>query len=190
MGDDIGAGLKELTIYLHGAVSRFARMDAPFITAVNGIAAGAGFSLAVCGDMVFAAESAKFAMAYTAAGLSPDGSSTYFVPRLIGIQRSKELMITNRRLSAQEAYDWGLVNKAVADNDLMTEAEKLAKQLANGPTRAYGSVKKLLNETLNQSLETQMELEARQIVDMVKTNDGREGLDAFVNKHQPNFTGS
>lgn len=190
MGDDIGAGLKELTIYLHGAVSRFARMDAPLITAINGIAAGAGFSLAVCGDLVIAAESAKFTMAYTAAGLSPDGSSTYFVPRLIGVQRSKELMLTNRRLSAQEAYEWGLLSKVVADNELMTEAGNLAKTLAKGPTRAYGSVKKLLNETLNQSLETQMELEARQIADMVKTDDGREGLSAFVNKRQPKFTGS
>jgi 2-(1,2-epoxy-1,2-dihydrophenyl)acetyl-CoA isomerase len=190
MGDQIGAGLKELTLYFHGAVSRFARMNAPLITAVNGTAAGAGFSLAMAGDLVLAAESAWFTMAYTAAALSPDGSSTYFVPRLIGIQRTKELMLTNRRLTAQEAFDWGLVSKVVADDELMTEAEKLAQKLAQGPTLAYGSVKKLLNETFSQSLETQMELEARQIVDMVKTHDAREGIDAFTNKRKPDYRGT
>jgi 2-(1,2-epoxy-1,2-dihydrophenyl)acetyl-CoA isomerase len=190
MGDDIGAGLKELTLYFHGAVSRFSRMNAPLITAVNGTAAGAGFSLALVGDLVLAAQSAWFTMAYTAAALSPDGSSTYFAPRLVGLQRAKELLLTNRRLTAQEAFEWGLVSQVVADDELMTEAENLARKLAHGPTLAYGSVKKLLNETFSQTLETQMELEARQIAEMVRTHDGREGVDAFANKRKPNYTGS
>ncbi len=95
-------------------ISTFARMDAVLITAVNGAAAGAGFSLAVTGDLVLAAESASFTMAYTKAGLSPDGSSSYYLPRLIGIRRTQELMLTNRTLTAAEALDWGLVTEVVA----------------------------------------------------------------------------
>ena len=190
MGDHIGRGLKELTTYFHAMISRFARMDAPVIAAVNGTAAGAGFSMAASCDLVIAAESAKFTMAYTAAGLSPDGSSTYFIPRLIGIQRTKELMLTNRRLSAQEAQEWGLVNKVVADDQVLNEATQLAQSLANGPTLAYGMVKKLLNETYNLSMETQMEFEARGICDMTRSADALEGIDAFANKRKPQFKGS
>ena len=189
-GDGLAATLKEITTYLHAASSRLARMDAPFIAAVNGAAAGAGMSLAVSADLVIAAESAKFTMAYTAAGLSPDGSSTYFVPRLIGLRRTQELILTNRRLNAQEALEWGLANRVVADAALMEEAAELATSLAAGPTRAYGSVKKLLNTSFTESLETQMELEARAIADLSKTGDGREGIAAFGAKRQPKFTGS
>lgn len=189
VGDKISSVLKEITIYLHAASSRFARMDAPLVTAVNGVAAGAGMSLAVSGDMILAAASAQFTMAYTAAGLSPDGSATYFVPRLIGLRRTQELLLTNRRLSADEAMDWGLVNKVVPDTDLMNQAETLARSLAGGPTLAFGSVKKLLNESFSGTLETQMELEARAIAQMATTTDGREGIAAFVEKRRPNFIG-
>jgi 2-(1,2-epoxy-1,2-dihydrophenyl)acetyl-CoA isomerase len=106
-GTAIGACLKELTAYLHAAISRLARMNAPVIAAVNGIAAGAGFSLAVATDLAIASESAAFVMAYTNAGLVPDGSSTFFFPRRIGDRRTRELMLTNRRLSAAEALEWG-----------------------------------------------------------------------------------
>ena len=105
-------------------------MDAVLITAVNGTAAGAGFSLAVTGDLVLAAESASFTMAYTRAGLSPDGSSSYFLPRLIGITKTKELMLTNRTLSAQEASQWGLVTEVVPDAELAARTDELAD--ANG----------------------------------------------------------
>ena len=105
-------------------------MDAVLITAVNGTAAGAGFSLAVTGDLVLAAESASFTMAYTRAGLSPDGSSSYFLPRLIGITKTKELMLTNRTLSAQEASQWGLVTEVVPDAELAARADALAEQMA------------------------------------------------------------
>ena len=98
-------------------------MDAVLIIAVNGVAAGAGFSLAVTGDLVLAAESASFTMAYTRAGLSPDGSSSYYLPRLIGITKTKELMLTNRTLPAQEASQWGLVTEVVADAELADRAQ-------------------------------------------------------------------
>jgi 2-(1,2-epoxy-1,2-dihydrophenyl)acetyl-CoA isomerase len=181
--------LKEITFYLHGAVSRLARMNAPVIVAVNGTAAGAGFSLAVAGDIVLAADSAKFTMAYTAAGLSPDGSSTYFLPRLIGLRKTQELMITNRRLSAEEALEWGAINRVVAAKDLQAEAQALAQQLANGPTQAFGAVKQLLQATFNNGLETQMEQEADAIASMTLLSDGQEGISAFIEKRAPVYTG-
>ena len=137
-GDRIGHALKDMTTYLHGAISRFSRMNAPVITEVQGMAAGAGMSLAITGDLVFAGESAGFTMAYTAAGLSPDGSSTFFLPRLVGVQRAKELMITNRRLSAEEALQWGLVNRVIADDALADEVMGAAGTLTGFGT-GFGS---------------------------------------------------
>lgn len=189
-GDDLPAALKELTTYLHAATSRLARMDAPLVVAVNGAAAGAGMSLAVAGDLVVAAASAKFTMAYTAAGLSPDGSSSYYLPRLIGLRRTQELMFTNRRLSADEALEWGLVNRVVPDEALLDESGKLAAQLAQGPTRAHGTLKTLLDSSFSGTLETQMELEARGIAAMASTPDGREGIRAFLEKRRATFTGA
>jgi len=188
-GDGAAALIKEMTMYLHAAVSRFNRMNAPLIGAVNGMAAGAGFSLATACDLVIASDSAVFLSAYTAAALSPDGSSTYFLPRHIGMKRSAELMLTNRRLSAQEALDWGIVNRVVADGEAVEAARALAMDLAVGPTLAYGAVKHLLHESLTASLETQMELEARTIADMTRTADGREGIQAFLEKRAPEFRG-
>ncbi len=188
-GNEIGFALKEITTYLHSAISHFTRMDAPLIVAVNGVAAGAGMSLAVAGDMVLAAESARFTMAYTAAALSPDGSASYFLPRLIGLRRAQELMLTNRSLSAHEAMEWGLINNVIADSQLPDEASALARSFAAGPTLALGAVKKLLNGSFSESLETQMESEARTIARMAKTHDSHEGISAFVEKRPPRFTG-
>ncbi|MFO1352287.1 MAG: enoyl-CoA hydratase-related protein [Gammaproteobacteria bacterium] len=188
-GGDIGPKIKELTTYLHAAISRFARMDAPVIAAVNGMAAGAGMSLALACDLAIAAESAQFTMAYTAAALSPDGSASYYLPRLVGLRRAQELMLTNRRLSAREALEWGMINRVVADGDLMSEARAFAQSLAHGPTLAYGSVKKLLCETFNRPLETQMEMESRGIAAMTQTADGGEGIAAFLAKRKPEFKG-
>jgi 2-(1,2-epoxy-1,2-dihydrophenyl)acetyl-CoA isomerase len=128
-------------------------------------------------------------MAYTNAGLSPDGSSSYYLPRVVGLRRAQELMLTNRMLSAEEARDWGIATTVVNDENLMEEAEKLAKKLANGPTKAYGAVKKLLSKTFEQSLETQLDDESRHIAAMAASEDGREGLDAFLNKRNPSFNG-
>src|SRR5262245_61817396 len=111
----IGILLKELTTYLHGAVSRLCRSDKPVIMAVNGVAAGGGFSLALSGDLVIAAESARFTMAYSRIAATPDGSSSYFLPRLIGVRRAMELYLNNRVLSAREAFEWGLVTRVVPD---------------------------------------------------------------------------
>ena len=177
-------------MYFHAAISRLSRMNAPFIGAVNGIAAGAGFSFATACDIVVASESAVFLSAYTAAALSPDGSSSYFLPRQIGMKRAAELMLTNRRLSAREALEWGLINQVVADGEVLETAQALARDLAVGPTLAFGAVKNLLRESMSSSLETQMELEARTIADMTRTDDGREGIQAFLQKRVPAFRGT
>ena len=189
-GDDLPAYLKETTTYLHGAVSRLARQSAPVVCAVHGFAAGGGFSLAISSDLVLASQSAKFTMAYTKAGLTPDGSSTYFLPRLVGLRRALELALTNRVLSADEAVEWGLASRVVSDDDLVSEAEALAGSLAEGATWALGSAKRLLHGGFNESLETQMEMETRAIADSVRTHDGREGIRAFVEKRRPEFTGA
>ena len=189
-GDALPGHLKETALYLHAAVSRFVRMDAPVIVAVNGSAGGAGMSLCLFADVVLAAESAKFTMAYTRAGLSPDGSSTYFLPRIVGVRRALELALTNRVLTAREAADWGIVTKVVPDRELMTEAESLARELAAGATRALGIAKRLMHHSFSESLETQMELEAQAIAEAARTRDAREGIAAFIAKRKPNFSGS
>jgi len=182
--------LKEGTTYLHTAQARFARMDAPMVVAINGIAAGGGASLALSGDIVLAAESASFTMAYTAAGLSPDGGSTHFLPRLVGLRRAQELFLTNRHFSAQEACDWGLVTRVVPDVKLMEEAEALVQKFAKGPSAAFGSVKRLLASSFNTAIETQLEMETRDIAVNMPSHDGLEGINAFVEKRRPNFTGN
>ena len=187
--DKIETLVKEMTGYLHMAVSRFAWMRAPLVGAINGVAAGGGLSLALACDLAIAADNATFSSAYTRIGFTPDGSSTFFLTRLLGRRRAMEMFLTNRVLSAQEALDWGLVNRVVAAKDLMEEAKKLAEQLARGPTRAHGGIKKLLQMAQVDSLESQMERETRSIAEMGSSKDGLEGVKAFVEKRKPSFTG-
>ena len=186
-GDARGAYVKRLADDLHLATSRFAHMDAVLIVAVNGTAAGGGLSLAISGDLVIAARSAHFNMAYTRAGLSPDGSSSYFLPRLIGLRRAQELMLTNRTLSAAEALDWGLITEVVDDDALQARADALAAQFAIGARGANAQVKKLLLATWGQGLEGQMEMEARAVSGCADSAEGREGIDAFIAKRAPQF---
>jgi 2-(1,2-epoxy-1,2-dihydrophenyl)acetyl-CoA isomerase len=186
-GDQTGVKLKALADELHKAISLFARMSPVVVIAVGGMAAGAGFSLALTGDIVIAAESAKFTMAYTRAGLSPDGSSTYYLPRLAGLRRAQELMLTNRMLTAREALDWGLITRVVADDALATEASRLAAGIADGPAHAHGVVKKLLLCSPRHGLEEQMEIEGREIANAASTPDGAEGIKAFTEKRPPRF---
>lgn len=188
-----GTGARKLIMEmagdLHMGLSRLARCSAPVIGAINGTAAGAGLSLVMACDLAVAAESAVFTMAYTKAGLSPDGSSTYYMPRKIGDRRTRELMLTNRVLSSAQALDWGVVNEVVADDEVVPRANALARKLAQGPTAAFGAVKSLLNATFEQTLESQMELEARAIGNLVIGTDGQEGIHAFLEKRRPQFKG-
>ena len=185
----IGALIKELTTYLHGAVSRLCRSDKPVVMAVNGVAAGGGLSFALSGDLVVAAESARFTMAYSRIAATPDGSSSYFLPRLVGLRRAMELYFTNRVLSAREALEWGLVTRVVPDAALATSVSTLARELAEGPSKAFGAAKRLFHHSTWESLETQMELESQAIAASGHTADFAEGVSAFARKQTPTFRG-
>jgi 2-(1,2-epoxy-1,2-dihydrophenyl)acetyl-CoA isomerase len=188
-GNHIASYIKEVTTYLHSAISRLMRMDAPVVAAVHGSAAGAGMSLAIACDIVVAAQSAKFRVAYTRIGLTPDGSLSYFLPRIVGLKRALELTLTNRILSAQEALDWGIVTKVVPDQELMTEAFVFAKELAAGAPKALGASKRLLHGGWTETLETQMEHESQIIASMARLSDSHEGIRAFLEKRTPKFKG-
>lgn len=188
-GSELAPLTKEMTVFLHAAVSRFARMDSPLIAAVNGVAAGGGFGLCCGADIVLAASSARFCTAYTRSGLAADTSTTYFLPRVVGLRRAAELLITNRTLSAQEAEDYGLVTEVVPDDELEDRSRKLARELAKGATKAYGFVKNLLGTSFSETLETQMEYEARAIADSSRTEDVAEGIRAFLEKRKPAYKG-
>lgn len=186
-GDDIGPAVQALAGDLHASISALCRMDAALIVAVNGVAAGGGFSLALVGDLVLAARSASFTMAYTRVGLCPDGSSSYFLPRLVGLRKAQELMLTNTRLSADDALALGLVTRVVDDEALDDEADTLAAGLAEASRGSTASVKKLLLSSFDNSLETQMDIEARMLSACADSADGREGIQAFLDKRQPKF---
>jgi 2-(1,2-epoxy-1,2-dihydrophenyl)acetyl-CoA isomerase len=188
-GEKVSLYLKETTQALHAAISRFNWMDAPVLGAINGTAAGGGFSLALTTDIAIAAESAKFTMAYTKIGLVPDGSSSYFLARLVGLRRAKEMALLNPVLSARQAMEWGLVNQVVADDQVLTSALKTAQQWAKGPTRSFGETKRLILSGATESLESQMEKESRAMAAMAGSADGHEGLAAFIGKRSPRFQG-
>jgi 2-(1,2-epoxy-1,2-dihydrophenyl)acetyl-CoA isomerase len=188
-GSQLPRYLKDVTTHLHAAVSHFTRSDAPVIAAINGSAAGAGMSLACACDIVLAAESARFTMAYTRAGLSPDGASTYFLSRIVGLRRALELTLTNRVLTAAEALALGIVTRVVPDAALAAEADALATQFATGATRALGAAKRLLHRGWTETLESQMEQESRSIAEVARSADAREGIAAFGAKRAPVFKG-
>ena len=178
-----------LTLHLHPTVVEMRRMPKPILGAINGVAAGAGFSLALACDLRLAADTARFTQAYTRLGVVPDGGSTYFLPRLVGPGRAAELILLNPVLSAQEALRWGLVNRVVPAEDLEKEALELARQLAQGPTWALARSKSLLGSTWDLPLEAQLEEERRGMMAASLTEDFREGVAAFLNKRPPKFEG-
>ncbi len=189
-GQNISRHLKEVTHFLHGAITRFSRMDAPLIVSVNGVAAGAGLSFVGFADLAVCSEKASFVSAYSKAGLTPDGSSSYFLPRIIGSRRYLELVMTNRILYPDEAIEWGLINRKFDHKILENKTYEIAHLLAEGPTLAYGMTKQLLHNTFESNLEGQMELETSMISQSSGTNDGLQGIKSFVNKTTPKFAGN
>ncbi len=179
----------ELTVHLHAFIASLRRCPKPVISAVNGVAAGAGFSFALAGDIAVAARSARFALAYQNIGLSPDGGASYFLARTVGTQRAMELTLTGKTLSADEAAAWGLVQKVFPDETFEAETAALAAAIASGPTLAYAKAKELYNRALCQPLETHMEDERRRIAASSATADFRDGVRAFLEKRKPVFRG-
>lgn len=186
-GDGASLSSKRGISLAHVTISRIARMSKPVIARINGAVAGGGMGLAVAADLAVAAESAKFNLAYTSIGVSPDLGTSFFLPRLIGLRRAMELVLLNRVLSAAEALEWGLVSRVVPDDALDAEVDKLAGKLVHGPTQAFAAAKCLFYESFDNSLETQMEHEAASFIEMTQTPNFREGLDAFFEKRRPNF---
>jgi len=181
--------LRTILLNLHAAIARMARLEKPVVGAVNGVAAGAGMSLALAPDLAIAAESATFVMAYTGIGASPDGSSTFFLPRIVGTRLAMELALLNRPVKAPEALELGLVNRVVPDAELAEAAGELAARLAAGPTLAYARTRRLIRQSLSRDLSAQLEDEGESIIAMAGTADFREGVSAFVEKRKPRFTG-
>jgi len=186
-GDRAGAAFSELAGLLHLTTTRLARMAKPLICAVNGPAAGAGLGLGIMGDIVLAGQSAHFTAAYGGIGLTPDGGATFLLPRLIGLRRAQEMLILNKRVSAEEGEAIGLVTRAVDDVGLMVEVAAVAERLAAAPVAAIATVRSQLLGSFGAGLETQLELEARGIAAAAAGPEGREGVAAFNEKRKPDF---
>lgn len=187
VGEDAEAGVGALARSFHAGIHRLATMEKPLVTAINGPAAGAGLSLAILGDIALAAASAHFTSAYTAVGLTPDGGASWWLPRLIGMRRAQEMLLTNRRIEAEEAADMGLVTRVVADDALHAEASIVASTLAKGPIRALARCRALLVESATADLSTQLDREAASIAESAGAAEGREGFAAFLAKRPPRF---
>jgi 2-(1,2-epoxy-1,2-dihydrophenyl)acetyl-CoA isomerase len=180
---------KALTERFHPIILTLRRMPKPVVAAVNGAAAGIGCSFALACDLVLAAESSYFLLAFVNIGLVPDGGSSVLIPERIGFARAAELAMLGERLPAAKALEWGLINRVVSDETLQEEAGALADRLAQGPTRSYAGTKQQLNAWQFARIEAQLELEARLQQQMAESADFVEGVSAFVEKRAARFEG-
>lgn len=162
-------------------------MDAPVVAAVRGGVGGARLGLLYAADIVVAADDARFALGYGALGLTADGGNTWFLPRMVGMRQAQQLLLLNRRLTAKEALDMGLVSRLAADAAVESEAIALAATLAAGPTRAYGAVRRMLRQSFETGLSDQLEAEKESIVTASTSDDAQEGIAAFVAKRKSKF---
>jgi 2-(1,2-epoxy-1,2-dihydrophenyl)acetyl-CoA isomerase len=184
---DLSARLKEV---YHPIITGLREMPKPVVSGVNGPAVGIGCSLALAADLIVAAESAYFLLAFVNIGLVPDGGSTAFIPARVGYARAAEMAMLGERVPAKQALDWGLINQVVADDELESASSALLDRLANGPTRSYAGAKRLLNRRLYADLTGQLEAEADAQKEQGQSKDFIEGVMAFVEKREPDFTGS
>jgi 2-(1,2-epoxy-1,2-dihydrophenyl)acetyl-CoA isomerase len=187
LGDALPRAAAGLVTDYHAATYRMNRMPKPVVAGVRGAAGGAGLSLVCAFDLVVAGESAKFTMGYTKAAMTPDGTSTYFLARHIGLRRAMDLTLTNRVLTAREAEQWGLINRVVPDDEVDAAAAELAAAFATGPSQSLGVAKRLIYEGYESSLEEAGEREGRAITRTMATSDGKEGISAFAARREPQF---
>ncbi|MCI0607532.1 MAG: enoyl-CoA hydratase/isomerase family protein [Anaerolineae bacterium] len=184
---DASSTLHKLAPQFHIAITEIRRMGKPVVAAINGIAAGGGFSLALACDFRVMAESAVLRQAYTSSGLSIDGGGTFALPRLVGLARALEIAAFDQPISSAQALAWGLVTKVVPDDKVIEEAMSMLEGLAKSALHSFAWSKKLLMESFNNTLETQLELERQGISDCARHADGQEGIKAFLEKRKPVF---
>lgn len=183
-----GEIFKQILEYIHSTISEIRRADKPFVAAVDGPAAAGGFGIAMSCDLVFASERAWFEWAYFKTGLTGAESSTFLLPRLVGLRRALELVLLNPRLSATEALAWGLINRVIPDGSLDAEAMSVAAELAEAPTRAVGVAKQLLNQAAGMDrLDVHLDAELTELARIADEPNFAEGIDAFFSKRKPEF---
>lgn len=186
-GDEIGALIADLTDDLHDGLGRLSRLAKPVVTAVQGAAAGAGVGIALAGDLVIAARSASFRMAYPAIGMTPDGGATWMLPRLVGLRRAFEMALLNSKVTAAEAETLGLITRVVEDDALESAVADIVAQLSSSSLRALGMTRRLIGEALDRDYETHMRAEAKAIADAAVAGDGAEGIAAFLARRPPRY---
>jgi 2-(1,2-epoxy-1,2-dihydrophenyl)acetyl-CoA isomerase len=185
--DKAGSSFHTLASQLHLAIVEIRRMKKPVIAAINGTAAGAGFSLALACDFRIMGKSAILKQAYTSNGLSIDGGGTFTLPRIVGLARSMEIAAFDDPISSAKALEWGLVTKVVDDETILEEAKNMLNRLLEKSLYSFGWSKKLLTDSFNHSLESHLELEREGLSACANHSDGQEGLKAFIEKRKPMF---
>lgn len=189
-GDDAADYVKRVVREFHSALETIENFRAPVIAAVHGAAAGAGMGLALTADIVIAAESSRFVMAYTRAGLTPDGGTSWILPHLIGLRRALELTLLNRAIEAPEALALGMITEIATDAAVAGRAGAVAAELAAGPTSAYVTARRLLRHAHHNDYAAHLQAEATAIVGSFRTTDGLEGVRAFSERRSPTFRGA
>lgn len=187
--DEGGDEMRLLPVYLHAIIAEVKRMEKPVLSAINGVAAGAGIGIALSADLVYASEKAKFVLAYGNIGLSPDGGATFFLARGMGYHRAMELMLTGKTLTPGEMLKLGLINGVIGGDDLLASVLETAGKVASGPTTAFARAKALFGSAFFDHVATQLERERQAIVRQFETADFREGVTAFLEKRPPKFPG-
>jgi 2-(1,2-epoxy-1,2-dihydrophenyl)acetyl-CoA isomerase len=184
-----GESFKQILEYLHSTISEIKRAPKPFIAAVDGVAAAGGFGIAMACDLVFASERSSFEWAYHKTGLTGAESSTFFLPRLVGLRKAMELVLLNPRLTAAEALAHGLINRVIATQTFEPDVREIASRLAAGPTEAYGIAKRLINQAAGvDQLDYHLDEELRALARIAGGKDFAEGLSAFFEKRSAEFS--
>ena len=185
--EEYGDAFYELAAIYHQAILEIRRMPKPVVAAINGLAAGGGFSMALACDFRIMESSAVLKQAYTSNGLSIDGGGTFMLPRIVGVSKAMEIAVFDPTIPADKALEWGLVTEVVEDGQSLDAAIELVRQITSGALYSFSASKTLINDSLNNSLEVQLEQERRWLARCADHPNGREGISAFVEKRKPEF---